>query len=402
MNVHVRTGFRKRPSDAARWTRCAGSLRLTRDYPNESSAAADEGTMCHAVREQCLEFGFDAYDFIGFKMKINGVVWEFTDDLADAVQDGIDEIREFAGQMYVEQKVNTTKWVGHDENGKPQSGTLDCLVVGKKLSVLSDLKAGEGVPVQAVGNDQQIVYLLAAYEQIIKHIAPECETFLIIIDQPRNSAGGGYWYVTLAELREHEKRIVAAAQACDADDAELTPGEYQCKWCPAANVAERPGGCPAHAKWLADAIDLDFGDLDEPAETWKPPTVEFLTPERLIRISELKPHIEKMLEYCHAQALQHVLDHGPTAGKKAVAGRRGKRNWANPQAAEAFLSQKLPSADPFNKKLKSPAQAEKEVGKKYEIPTALVEQSQPKPILVPVEDARPAINAIEEEFDEID
>lgn len=391
-------GLRKRPSDAARWTRCAKALSFTKDYPNSSSDAANDGTLGHAVREECLYWGETAYDYIGFKMVLDGKTYEFDADYADAIQGGIDEINEYDGELFVEQWVDTTKWVGPDEDGNPQGGTVDALKVGKHLAVMSDLKAGRGVAVSAVNNDQQVLYMLASYEQIIKRIAPECKNFLIIIDQPRHHGAdaGGYWRLTLDELYAHGERIKKAAEATEDPDACFTPGPKQCQWCPAANVAGRLGGCPAHAQAKLDDIEMEFEDLDD--DKWEPPLVAGLTPERLLMLSEKKKSIEQFLEYAHSAALQHLMDHGPTAGKKAVIGRRPPMKWASEGAAEAFMRQK--NVDPFNKRLITPKQAASQIGKKYEIPSALVERGEAKPVIVDAADAREAIKPIE--FDDFD
>lgn len=398
-----RTGLRKRPSDAARWSRCAKAPSFTANYPNDSNDLADEGTAAHWVRQQCLDFGFDPYDFIGTKVMVNGKIYVCDDEMAEHLQEGIDEIREFDGKLFVEHWVDTTEWVGLDPDGNRQGGTLDAGVVGSHLVVVSDLKFGRGIPVQAVRNDQQRIYLLAFYHQVVKHISKATD-FLIIIDQPRNAAGGGYWHVSLDELLEYGEFIKKRAALVDSPNAEFTPGKKQCQWCPAANVPDRPGGCPAHARWSVETIDLDFEELENAAllgDMWMPPTVELLTPERLIHISLNKGNIEKFLEYCHAQALTHLMTQGPIAGQKAVNGRRPPRKYTSEDAAEAFLRQKLPSGDPFNKKLKTASQAEKEIGKKYEIPAALVERGQPKPVMVSVDDKRPAIRTVESEFDDV-
>lgn len=399
MAYPFRKGLRKRPSDAVRWTRCAAALRFTLDYPNTSSGAADEGTAAHWIREMCLELGMDAYDWIGTKVSVGGTLYECDFDMAEALQGGIDEICEFDGEIFNEVWVDTTEWVGLDENGKRQGGTVDCGIVGSNLIVLSDLKFGQGVPVPAVRNDQQSLYGLAFYHQIAKHISDATE-FLIIIDQPRNSAGGGYWPVTLAELEKYGQFVKTRAAMADDPDAEFTPGEEQCRWCPAANVPGRPGGCPAHSADMMDAIGLTFDDLDAPEE-WTPPVVDEMTIERLIQISDKSSGIKKWLEYCHARVIQHLLEEGPVGGKKAVYGRRPNRKWSSPSAAEAFMLQKLTST-PFNKKLKSPSQVEKEIGKKYQVPGALIERGEPKPIVVDIEDARESIAPLNAEFDDFD
>lgn len=393
-------GFIRRPSDAARWMGCPASLRFTADYPkDESSEWADEGTAAHAIREECLFWGFDAYHFIGSKQEVNGRTFEVTPEMAEYLQEGIDEIRQFPGRMVVEYRVDTSNWVGFDENGKRQGGTVDCAVVGQELVVLSDLKYGFD-PVSPVKNEQQMLYALAFYHEVVKHISKATE-FLIIIDQPRIPNGGGYWSVNLDELEEFGERVKDAAYATESPDAPFNPCISSCKWCPAANVPGRPGGCEAHANSAIAHLDLSVDTLDvEPDEPLPLPPVESLTPERLLTIHENRKAIEKFLDYCSVMALQHVLTNGPTAGKKAVYGKGGNRKWLSEGAAEAFIREKLPSVDPFNKRLISPSQMEKLHGKKYQVPSALVERSDPKPILVPVEDARDAIAPLNDEFED--
>lgn len=396
MAAPFRKGLRKRPSDASRWTRCAKSLSFTKHYPNESSVAADEGTAAHLVREWCLDVGFEPYDFIGTQINVNGALYECDIDMADALQPGIDEIREFDGEVFVETWVDTTEWVGLDEDGKPQGGTVDCGVIGTELIVLSDLKFGRGVAVPAVKNDQQMLYALGLYHQVAKHIS-KAKQFLIIIDQPRNSAGGGYWSVTLDELEAYGRFVKNRAKLCDSDDAEFTPGESQCKWCPAANLEGRIGGCPAHNEDMMELVGLEFDDLDA-EEAWEPPVVEEMTFERLIQIEDKASAIKKWLGWIHGRSLQHLLDEGPTAGKKAVLGRKPNRKWLDGNLAEAFIKQNV--SDAFNKKLKSPSQVEKEIGKKYKVPVALLEDSEAKPVIVDEADERDSITALADDFDD--
>lgn len=394
MAAHARLG----PSDSSRWLNCPGSINFTRHYANESSAAADEGTVAHWVREQCLELGFDPYDFLGTRMTLNGVTWEVDDEMAEALVEGIDLIREVDGPMFVEKRLDLGRWM------PGQFGTLDCGIAGKDVILISDLKYGRGVAVSAVKNTQQMIYALGFWDNIARHVT-DAQRFRIVIDQPRNAAGGGEWEVSLEDLLAFGETLKQKASATLDENAPLCASKAACTWCPAANMPGRQGGCPAHAKWQLDQIELDFEDLDEAAASgtpWTPPPVEGLTPERLVQISLAKSGLEKFLEYAHAKALQHIMDYGPTGGQKVVLGRRPPQKWRNADAAEAFMCQQLPSANPFNKKMKTPTQAAAEMGKKYEIPAALVERGQPKPIMVPVEDARPSIMTLESEFGEQD
>lgn len=165
MTAHARLG----PSDSARWLTCPGSINFTKDYPRDTgnNGFADLGTFAHSIREECLEFGFDAYDFIGHKGVIGGVTYECDEEMADRLQPGIDEIRTFEGQLFVEKRINLSRWM------PGQFGTLDAGVAGKRLIFISDLKYGEGVPVSAVGNTQQMIYALGFWDQIARHVTDD-------------------------------------------------------------------------------------------------------------------------------------------------------------------------------------------------------------------------------------
>ena len=393
-------------SDSGRWSRCPGAVNATRHIKDESSEFAAEGTVAHTVRELCLQFGFDAYSFIGDKFVEDGFTFIVDDEMADNIQPGIDEIREYAGDVYVETWVDTTKWVGLDRFGNRQGGTLDLGVIGEKLIVISDLKYGMGVPVQAVDNDQQVLYAVGFWEQIARH-KTKATDFLIIIDQPRNSGGGGYWPITLEKLLERAEKLKAAAAKTKDPDAPLIPGLKQCQWCPIANVPGRIGGCKAHAQWLADAIEMDFDDLDRLDEVgidWTPP--ETVTRQQRSHIVRIKSQIEKWLEKLHADELEDLINHGPAFGFKAVRGRAGRRNHRSEQKSLAWMRQRAKKVGKEEKDLEtrktiSPAQAEKvlKLGT-GNFPNSLVEQGASKPVMVPVADERRAITVIEDEFDD--
>lgn len=274
-----------------------------------------------------------------------------------------------------------------------QFGTLDCGIVGRELIVISDLKYGKGVPVEAVGNTQQMIYALGFWDQIAQHIS-KAKTFLIVIDQPRNNAGGGYWSVTLDELLTFGEELrVKAAKTYEAG-APLRPSAYGCKWCPAANLPGRPGGCPAHHQENLELVEFDDPDAPEP---WTPPVVENMTLERLVHLTDHMTAIKQWLDFCHARVLDELLEKGPQCGKKAVLGRKSPRKWVDEKVAAAFAMQK--GIDPYNKKMKTPPQIEALIGKKYELPDALVERGKPKPVIVPEEDKREAIKPLS--FDDL-
>ncbi|RID91837.1 DUF2800 domain-containing protein [Gemmobacter lutimaris] len=386
--AHARLG----PSDSSRWLSCPGAVNFTKNYPNESSTFADEGTAAHWIREQCLDLGFDAYDFIGTKVRVNGALYECDAEMADFLQPGIDEIRQFDGEVFVEKRINLSRWM------PGQFGTLDSGVAGRHLIVISDLKYGRGVPVSAVKNTQQMIYALGFWDNFARHVT-DATMFLIIIDQPRHPAGGGYWEVTLDELLAFGEELRVKAAATTDPSAPLIPTQKGCAWCPAANLPNRKGGCPAHNADMFDLLDLEFDDLDAP-EQWAPPQIDGLTPERIIALATKKREIEQWLNFIGGAALQHLLDNGPTAGQKAVYGRMPPRKWATEGAAEAFLKQRLGLDATFNKKLITPTQALKAMGKGAELPGGFITQEDPKPTIAPIEDKRDAIAPLVDDFED--
>lgn len=390
-------------SDSSRWLYCLGAKNFTEGIPGrETDEYSAEGTAAHSVRETCLRFGFDPYDLIGTKVGADGFTFDVDEEMADYLMPGIDEIRQFDGKLIVETQVDGTEWLGLDPKGERQKGWLDAGVIGTHLYVLDDLKYGKGVAVQAVDNTQQMLYALSLWNQIGRHIS-DATDFLIIIDQPRNADGGGYWHVTLEQLLKWGEWVKERAALTRRADAPLTAGEKQCRWCPAANVPGRPGGCPEHHRWMAANIELKFAELDRLEKVgldWTPPNYRDLTPERKAHIVRVKTAIVQWLEKLHADLIADGLSNAPTPGLKVVDGRRPPVKWRNPLVAQAYLEQKLPTMKVFKRVLITPNQAVQTLGKGVELPKALIERGEPKPILVPIEDARPRRASVDDKFDD--
>ena len=79
------------PSASKRWLACPGSIRLGADMPNQSSAAAEEGTQAHALAESILlgnEIIPDDFDMLAN-------VRVYTDYVQDLV-------KETGGDLFVE------------------------------------------------------------------------------------------------------------------------------------------------------------------------------------------------------------------------------------------------------------------------------------------------------------
>lgn len=397
---------RNSPSDSKRWLTCAGALNRCKklglyEDDNKVNPAADEGTAAHLIREMCLDVGLDAHHFIGTEVEVNGVIYRCDDDMADALQPGIDRVREFEGEMVVEFRVDTTPWVGLDEEGHRQGGTLDCGVIGEHEIVINDLKFGKGIPVEAVGNTQLRLYGLGFYEQVAKH-KTKASKFRFVIDQPRNASGGGEWTQTLDELLAFGEYVKQRAKLTFDPNAPCTPNQDACLWCPAAKVE---GACPEYEAWNLEFCGIEFENLDDYDEFGvevQTPDPEGLTTARKKAIYDHLSVIRKFLTRVEASVANDVrIGDGEKYGLKIVAGRRSNRNHADPFMSEIWLAANgYSEAQVITKKLITPARLDKVVGK-GKFPRDLVVGGEPTPSIVSIEDARPPL-VVETDFENLD
>lgn len=395
MGAHSRLS----PSDASRWMNCAGAINRVAKLgivDQRTSKAAAEGTAMHVIREFCLHLGFEASDFIGQKISADGFTFEMTEEFAEFLQPGIDRCLELSpidATTGVELRADITPWLGLDDHGRPQGGTIDYFVISSKKVyleewVLSDLKFGVGIPVSPVRNKQQMLYALGLINSF-PHLKPP-KRVRIIIDQPRNAGGGGEWVVSLDELKEFGETVKERAEATRDPNAPCTPSADACLWCP---LSRMDNACPEYEAWNLDFLGLDFDDLDalEDGDDLPLPDIEGITPERRRAINAHAHIVKKWLDRLHASEVADVLEKGELCGVKAVAGRRGRRKHVDPDNSEAWLrKQGYSDAQIFTKQLIGFTLLDKLVGK-GKFPASLVVQGEPKPVLVPVEDERPAL-----------
>jgi len=369
------------PSAAPRWLRCPGSVKMADDIEEQrTSEYAAEGTVAHHVRECCLRFGFEPEDFIGDTIGADGFEFEVSEEMANYLRPGIEWVRERPGEVWIEYRVSLDRWL------PGQFGTLDAGVVSPDLIIINDLKYGEGVPVEAEGNEQLMTYALGFWDNVARH-KTAAEDFLIVIDQPR-AGGHREWRVSLPELLAHGERLESAYREIEAENPVLRAGEVQCKWCPVKDT------CPELARFCAEHFDMILDDLDDDELTLA--DADEFTPERRANVARHANMLKQWVDRVHARVLADAVAGDPTPGLKAVKGRRGRKEWINPNAAEKYLLKRagLPRKDIFSTpELLSPTQVERLLPKaKRQDLERFWTQAEGKPVLVPEDDPKPAIN----------
>lgn len=364
--------------------------------------------MFHHFIAYAAEFGVEPWGMIGSRLRCeDGVSREFTEEMARKSLAGLDLMWALANypdtEVFVEQWVDTSPWVGEGEGG-----TSDWFIIdyGRKRLTVFDWKWGAGVAVVPEWNDQGIIYTLGVWNTFAREkfeargIEVDEITVDIIIEQPRAPGGGGIWTVQLQTLLKEGVQIRKDADATRDPDAPYNPGAKQCHFCPAA----RHNVCKARAKWiqkqlLGDEIDPeDAGARIEALDELELVERRALTPEQRSLILLNEKLISRWLTQLYEEAMDDAVKGRPVPGMKRVAGRAGHRKWVDEAKAEIIVIDALGKDDAFKHTLLSPTMVEDEVGKSEyrERFERLVTQAKPSSALVPIDDPKPALPSARE------
>lgn len=373
MAIHARLS----PSSAHRWLNCPGSVKAEEGLVDKGSANALEGSAAHELAELVLSQGGSCFDWEGKQLiEYN----EFTVDreMASNVQEYVDYVRGLGGEQRYEVGLDYSQWVNDG------FGTSDAIVlVGKTLYVV-DLKYGKGLQVFAEKNEQGMLYALGALNE---YIFADIEKVVIVIVQPRLDHIDE-WETTPEELFKWGEWVSQRAEMCGDDNAERVPGEKQCQWCKAKAT------CPALKNYTEQVMLASFDNLDDQ------PSVNKLTDAQLRAVLDAKKLVTSWFDAVEAYVTDKLNNGEPFEGYKLVAG-RSLRQWGDEQEAAKVLEAEV-GDEAYSKKLLSPAQAEKLLGKKRkDLLEPLIVKPEGKPTLAPESDKRPAVNISVNDFEDL-
>lgn len=360
-------------SGAHRWMACAGSVRAEEGLPDRSSSFAQEGTLAHEIVEKALRLGFNCDTLID-RPDVKYI--------AEPAQVYVDYVRALPGKhRFIETRVDFSEWVPGG------FGTADAIVIDEDTATLqiADLKFGKGVRVDAEHNPQGMLYALGAYSMF--SFLHNIDRVKIAIVQPRID-NISEWEIGVGDLLKWGEIARTAAEATQEPHAKRTPGEKQCRFCKAKAT------CPALMKLTEQALLMDFEAHDEPA----PPNK--LTDDQLALALRARPVIEAWLNAAETLVKQRLSAGDPFPGYKLVEG-RANRAWIDENEAAGRLEFLL-GDNAFVRKLISPSQAEKVLGKKNKTELdGLVFKPRGKAALAPDSDPRPSITGSVDDFDEV-
>lgn len=383
---------------------CPGSAVLSADAQRTSTQYSAWGTACHELAADALSKDDDVYFArFGDPIKADGFDFEIDDEMIECARAYTQYVRDVAaddGVILVEQRVQFDQYLGLPEQHKAY-GTADAIVVKGTEMIVVDLKTGRGVEVDA-DCAQLKAYALGALE--IAETVADIDRVRLVIVQPR--AGG---------IKEHDLELgellawaqghaqPAAQRVLDSVDRllveHLVPGESQCRFCPAkatcpalrdAVLETAIGSAPATVdefEALMDTRSVHAESLQDTAEQW---------------LSACLAHVDMIEDWCKAvrtEAERRLQAGQPVPGWKLVAGKKGPRQWSEPDLVEEMFRDtfRLPREVIYEQKLISPTAAEKLfkqglIGDQQWARTQVaITQSTGKAHVAPAADPRPAL-----------
>lgn len=374
------------PSASSRWIKCPGSIKLSELVPTPVSGdSAKEGTAAHSLGEKCLEswlnecYTITAGDFEGTVIESEGKKYIVDEDMYEAVDVYLETIREILGgdacavhhdqiTFKVEEKFSL-EWLHKD-----MFGSNDCCIYNELTKTLHviDYKHGKGIVVEPAWNTQLMMYALGAIYTIWKDLTKDSKPIApqklfdkveLIIVQPRAYHEAGEvrrWETSVQDLMFWATQILKpSADETELEGATLRAGEH-CYFCPAMPV------CNEHASNAALVAKTEFNNPVLPSP-------DMLSPQDMARILELSDTFSKWSKSVKEYAQQQMQAGFNIPGQKLVK-KKSNRIWNDVviSGVEDRLTQLL-GEGAFNKKMLTPAQAEKALKKAGHSPEAALD-----------------------------
>ena len=338
------------PSAGKRWLHCGGSVAATADVVDAGGPDADRGTAGHwlllseAINRRPINQWLDK------PLKLEGMTAPHVvgQELLDDVQETADWVLEYltrhpGAYLLAERKVEIGSVLGIERG--LCAGTGDLFIFDEHELLVFDAKFGFNdvdVGDERSANDQLMLYtigFLAEFSWL------EFDHVRQVIYQPK-SGGCKERVVGLPEIRAWAKAARPKVLAALDPKSPRVPSKGACRWC--AFAAE----CPELHEQAQAIAKLDF-------DSFKRATVE-----QLLEVLHKADMIRSFLNAIELRLLQLAQLGRPIPGYKLVMGEK-HRVWTNAGEAQRLLAEWGFDLDKIApRKMTSPAQAEKLVGKR--------------------------------------
>lgn len=362
-------------SASKRWMNCTPSALLEKQFADEESIYAAEGTAAHALAEYKLKRFLKKRSKRPVSDYDCDEMEECTDDYVSFAMEQIEKAKQSCSDpvVMIEQRLDFSRWV-------PEGfGTGDLVIVADDTLYIVDLKYGKGIAVSAEWNPQMLLYSLGALE--LFDSLYDIEKVNMTIHQPRLENVSTF-EITVHDLMEWaEQELMPKAEMAAKGEGEFVVGDW-CRFCKAKNT------CRARAEEYLRLAQMEF----------KPP--ELLSEEEIAEVLKVADELAKWSADVYAYAQDEAITHGRVwNGFKLVEGRSNRKYVNEEEVADAAKAAGY--EDIYKKSLIGITEMEKLMGKKdfQKILGSLVYKPQGKITLVPESYKRPPIQTETAEAD---
>lgn len=352
-------------SGAHRWLNCPPSALIEANLPEQTSPAAEEGTVAHALAEWKLNTWLK-HDTNPKPVSehVNPQMEDYTDGYLDYVKTATKQLTgKIKPYVSIETRVDFSQYV------KDGFGTCDCVIVSEPVMHIIDLKYGQGVKVDALNNPQLRLYALGALN-LFNPVFDITQVRMTIFQPRLNHVDTDA--ISVKNLQEWGETYVKprAKQAINGE------GEYHVgSWCRFCKIKAT---CRARAEENLNIARKEFTTKTAPQ----------LTDKEISEALKIIPELKQWAADIEKYALNSALNGTHYDGYKLVAGRSLRRISDEKAAIKAL--EKAGYTDIYQTKLLGITALEKMLGKKQFNQTlnGLIEKPAGKPALVTIDDPR--------------
>lgn len=325
-------------SASKRWMNCTPSALLEKQFADEESIYAAEGTAAHALAEHKLKRFLKKRSKRPVSDYDCDEMEECTDDYVSFAMEQIEKAKQSCSDpvVMIEQRLDFSRWV-------PEGfGTGDLVIVADDTLYIVDLKYGKGIAVSAEWNPQMLLYSLGALE--LFDSLYDIEKVNMTIHQPRLENVSTF-EITVHDLMEWaEQELMPKAEMAAKGEGEFAVGDW-CRFCKAKNT------CRARAEEYLRLAQMEF----------KPP--ELLSEEEIAEVLKVADELAKWSADVYAYAQDEAITHGRVwNGFKLVEGRSNRKYVNEEEVADAAKAAGY--EDIYKKSLIGITEMEKLMGKK--------------------------------------
>ena len=365
-------------SASHRWIHCTPSARLEETLPETSSQYAEEGRLAHKIAELKLRKHFTPMGTRAYNKALKELQADplYRPEMLEHTDTYLDYVQRVCHAYAKPPHVAIERRLDYSNYAPEGFGTGDCIVIGGGLLHIIDFKYGAGVPVDAEGNPQMMLYALGALNAYV--LLYEIERVRMSIVQPRLNVTPEH-ELSVEELRAWGGGIRPTAQKAFAGAGEYCAGDW-CRFC--------------RAKAQCRARNEEYAGVVSALEVFGKAKPPLITNEEMADIMRRALPIATWVEDLQEYALSAILCGELVPGWKAVVGRSNRKFSDTDEAFKRITDAGYDEAVLFTREPITLAAAEKLLGKKQfnELLDTYIVRPPGKPTLALESDKREAIN----------